>query len=207
MSHKGPLKGEAFHDASLFGPRESHNFRDGGAFSVYASVRIDAPPQAVYDAILAIDHWNEWNTFVPAVKVTKHPHSHTKHLTMMPGTFMTFTVQMTPSEQTTSKEVCTHVGQLKLRKEHPEHPVTHIRWSMDNANSFIPGFVVKAERTNEIEEAEDGTTLYRTWETFGGWASGKIRKKYGAAMRDRFAESSNELKAYVEKQQQEKSHS
>nr|POE87491.1 hypothetical protein CFP56_30080 [Quercus suber] len=195
-----PLQDAAFHDPANLGPRASHNLRDGGVFSVYASTRIAAPPAAVYDALLAIESWPEWNTFVPAAKVTKHPHSHTKNLRMEPGTFMTFTVQMTATQQTTSKEVCTHVGQLKTWKSHPSHAVTHIRWSLDNANSFLPGFIMRAERTNELEELEDGTTVYRTWETFGGWAAGTVRKKYGQALQERFADWARDLKGYVEKE-------
>nr|POE72797.1 hypothetical protein CFP56_30736 [Quercus suber] len=195
-----PLKNEAFHDSSNLGPRESHNMRDGGVFSVYASTQIAAPAAAVFDALLAIEHWPTWNSFVPEVKVTKHPRSHTKNLRMEAGTFMTFTVQMTASHRTTSKEVCTHVGQLKTWQDHPGHAVTHIRWSLDNANSFLPGFIMRAERTNEIEELQDGTTVYRTWETFGGWAAGTVRKKHGQALQERFADWARDLKGFVEKE-------
>lgn len=90
-----PLTGDAFRDPSNHGPRATAQLRDGGHFSVYASTRIRAPPQAVYDAILDIQSWPKWNTFVPKVEVTQHPHPHQPNLRMMEGTNMTFHVQMT----------------------------------------------------------------------------------------------------------------
>lgn len=196
------LQGEAFRDPSNTGPRASHNIPNGGSFSIYADTVIDAPPQAVYDALLDIDKWPEWNTFVPAVHITSHPHAHHKSLRMMEGTNMTFDVQMTKDEKTTSKEVCNHVGQLKTLANHAPPAITHIRWSLHNAALMAPGFVIKAERTNEIEDLGNGKTMYRTWETFGGWvAKSMIQKKYEQALKDRFQEWCQDLKKYLEGKQ------
>lgn len=91
MPHTPSLTGAAFHDASQTGPRATHSIPTGGLFSVYASTTIAAPPRAVLDALLDIQNWTEWNTFVPSVDITSHPHPHTKVLHMEEGTNMTFT--------------------------------------------------------------------------------------------------------------------
>ncbi|RMY78690.1 hypothetical protein D0863_00488 [Hortaea werneckii] len=226
MSPK-PLSGDAFHDPSNTGPRTTQQIRDGGTFSVYASIAINAPTQVVYDAILDVQKWHEWNTFVPKVDITGHPHPHKGRLKMMEGTNMTFHVQMTPDEQTTSKETCSHCEPLKLRTKHgsmplanslphepslPDNltssakgteflgkaPLTRIRWNLHNASIMTPGWVIKAERVSEIEEAEDGTTLYRTWEAFGGLAASHVKKKYGEVLQARFQDWCRDLKKYAE---------
>ena len=176
MSPK-PLSGDAFHDPSNTGPRTTQQIRDGGTFSVYASIAINAPTQVVYDAILDVQKWHEWNTFVPKVDITGHPHPHKGRLKMMEGTNMTFHVQMTPNEQTTSKETCSHCEPLKMRTKHgsmpladslphepslPDNlttsakgteylgkaPLTRIRWNLHNASIMTPGWVIKAERVS-----------------------------------------------------------
>ncbi|KAH9809325.1 hypothetical protein Tdes44962_MAKER06186 [Teratosphaeria destructans] len=203
MSHKSRAlthNDAGFHDPDNTGPRECPMMRDGGVFSIYSSCTIRAPPKAVYDAILDVQKWKEWNTFVTDVTITSHPHSHKKDLKMTDGTYMTFHSQMTPKERADSKEVCSHIGRLKTKEDHPPR-VTRIRWDFHNAGYLAPAFVIKAQRVNEIEEAEDGTTLYRTWETFGGWAAKTIKKKYEEALKDNFARWSRDLKGYVEEQQ------
>ena len=70
------LTGDDFHNPSLTGPRASHNIPNGGLFSAYGSVKINAPPEAVYNAILNVSEWKQWNTFVYDVKITKNPNPH-----------------------------------------------------------------------------------------------------------------------------------
>lgn len=195
------LQGEAFRDPSNTGPRASHQIPNGGVFSIYAETKINAPPQAVLDAVLDVSNWKQWNTFVYDVTITSHPHAHHKNLRMMEGTNMTFHVQMTPDEQTTSKEACSHIAPLRTLANHASPAVTRIRWNLHNAGLMAPGFIVKAERTNEIEDVGDGTTLYRTWQTFGGWASKTIKKKYEQTLQDRFQDWCRDLKKYVEEKQ------
>lgn len=105
-----------------------------------------------------------------------------------------------PQYKTTSREVVTLVEDLKLAKDGHSTPcVTRIRWSLDNAAISTPGFLLRSERTNEIEEARDGTTIYRTWQTFNGPVARIIRSKFEAALRDRLSDWCNDLKNWCEK--------
>lgn len=193
------LTGSAFHDAANTGPRACHSIPSGGTFSVYSRAHIQARPQAVYDALLDVGRWPEWNSFVPAVTITSHPHPHHPHLRMEQGVNMIFHVRMTPTDRQNSRETCTHVDHLRLRKAESTLPaVTRVRWDMHNAAVMTPSFVLKAQRTHEIEELADGTTEYRNWETFAGILAKTVRKRYGDTLRDRFADWAQDLKRYVE---------
>jgi hypothetical protein len=69
---------------------------------------------------------------------------------------------------------------------------------LDNAAITTPGFLLKCERINEIEEAEDGTTVYRTWEVFSGPIARTMRKKFEKNWKDRLQESTVDLKKWCE---------
>ena len=111
---------------------------------------------------------------------------------------MTFHVQMNPTVKTTSKESCTHIEPLKSRAKYGEKAITRIRWNLHNAAISTPGFILKSERVNEIEEAVDGGTEYRTWSTFGGWVARFVRSKYAEDLGERFEDWCRELKEYCE---------
>lgn len=120
---------------------------------------------------------------------------------MTSGTCMIFHSELVkdPQYKTTSREVCTSAQPLKLAKDGHNSPcITRIRWSLDNAAISTPGFLLKAERTNEIEEASDGTTIYRTWQTFSGPVARIIRHKFEAPLRERLADWCSDLKKWCE---------
>ena len=162
MSPPKNLEGDAFRDPSNSGPRKTHDI-EGGVFSIYAETEINAPPEAVVAALLDVQKWHEWNSFIPFVQITSHPHSHKKHLKMMEGTNMIFHLQITPEEQITTREACSHIGQIRTLANHAAPALTHIRWDMHNATSMLPGFLLKAQRVNEIEDLGKGKCIYRTW--------------------------------------------
>lgn len=98
-----------------------------------------------------------------------------------------------------SRQVVLLVEKLKLRADgHSGNCVTRIRWGLDNAAITTPGFMLKCERVNEIEELEDGSTMYRTWESFGGPVARTVRRKFEAAWRERLQDWSQDLKGYCE---------
>lgn len=202
---KGALLGDDFHNPKLTGPRASHNIPDGGLFSAYSSAKINAPPQVVYDAILNVGDWSKWNTFVYDVKITKNSNPHGRadlsHKRITGGTCMIFYRNLTyePPKKLEARQVVTLVEKLKLSTDGHSSPcITRIRWSLDNAALTTPGFMMKAERINEIEEAHDGTTIYRTWEVFSGALARSIRKKFEEPWRDRLQDMTRDLKKYCE---------
>ncbi|KAF2858591.1 hypothetical protein K470DRAFT_259675 [Piedraia hortae CBS 480.64] len=194
------LSGDAFYDHNNTGPRASYSIPDGGTFSIYSETLIRAPPQAVYDAILDIQNWKGWNSFVYDVQINAHPNAHDANLRMRDGVNMTFFTQLNANEKSKSKETCTWVDGVQTRKDGKQPFVTRIRWDLHNAGAMIPSFVLRAQRTNEIEELEDSTTMYRTWETFGGLAAAVVKWKYEQDLKDRFDDWCRDLKKHVEKE-------
>jgi hypothetical protein len=201
-----PLTGKDFHNPDLTGPRASHNIPSGGLFSLYATANINARPQVVYDAILNVGDWKKWNTFVYDVKITKNPNPHesqgTAHKRMTGGTCMIFyrNISHDPAETLEGRQVVTLVEKLKVGSAgHSKPCVTRIRWMLDNAAITTPGFLLKCERINEIEEAADGTTVYRTWEVFAGPIARTMRKKLEQKWKERLQESTLDLKKWCER--------
>jgi hypothetical protein len=193
-----PLTGEDFHNPKLTGPRASKHIPGGGVFSAYGSVKINAPPQVVYDVLLNVGEYKDWNTFVYDVHITKtnDPH-HTTGTRLTGGTCMIFYRKITdnPLKKAEVRHVVTLVEKLKLSKEGHNSPcVTRIRWQLDNAAITTPGFLMKSEQINEIEEADDGTTTYRTWTVFGGPIAKFLRKNLEEPWRDRTQDWCRDLK-------------
>lgn len=187
--------------------RASHYIPDGGLFSAYASTNINASPETVYRAILKVGDYNKWNTFVRDVTITQNPNPHqrrdgsTNDKRMSSDTRMIFHVAMSgdPSSLTSSREVCTAAQPLKLAKDGHQAPcITRVRWSLDNAAISTPGFLLRSERTNEIEEASDGTTIYRTWQSFSGPIARIVRYKFEDVLKERLSDWCRDLKQWCE---------
>ena len=198
MAPSNVLTGDAFHDSTNTRPRASSTIPDGGTFSVYSSIDIQAPPTYVWNAIVNVSEYKEWNTFVPDVTITKQTSPQATTSTIELGSRMTFDVQMTKDTKTKSKEVVNHFETLPQAGVDSSGKITRIHWVLDNAGSMAPTFIIKAERTNEIEETAGGFTRYRTWEVFGGWSASVIRWMYGEALRERFQDWSRDLKKRAE---------
>lgn len=203
-----PLTGDEFHNPSLTGPRTSHFIPNGGLFSAYGSAQINASPETVYRAILNVGDYKHWNSFVQDVTITKNPNPHHRKdgsansKRMTGGTCMIFHSELVkdPQYKTKSREVATMVEELKLARDGHSSPcVTRIRWSLDNAAISTPGFLLKAERTNEIEETPEGTTIYRTWQTFSGPVARVVRGKFEQPLKERLSDWCKDLKAWCEK--------
>ncbi|KAK4622151.1 hypothetical protein CLAFUR4_07478 [Fulvia fulva] len=197
----GAYQDHHFRSSQNLGPRPTPTIPKGGVWSVYAEIDINVPPKYPYDAVVSVHEWREWNTFNPDVIITKHPNPHAgrQNLKMEQGTFMTFTVQITPDIRETSKERCEHLEPLKHKDDgHASHAqggnITRIRWVLDNANLFAPGFIMKTERVNEIEEMPNGGTKYRTWITFAGMGAKSWKKKYSEAIQQRVQDFCRDLK-------------
>ncbi|KAK6004973.1 hypothetical protein QM012_007752 [Aureobasidium pullulans] len=185
-------------------PRPALTLPGGGYFSAFAEARIAAPPSAVYKTLLDTSSYGRWNNFVTAVKIKKRPESESEphDVYLKKDMIMTFTVHMTPSLNTSSKELVTQVDDYPSDSA-PGH-ITCIRWIMANKESFTPKFILAAERVNEIEDLGDGTCIYRSWETFGGLAARIVKWKFGESLQGNFKDWVSGLQQYVEEQEKQK---
>lgn len=170
---------------------------DGGLFCAAGEAHINAPALTVYQSLIDTSTWSEWGTFVTSVDIDSQPSSHTGSSNLAVGTEMTFHVQMTPSFKTTNQER----GVLVEGPPKPDDaPGTVYRVCWANQSSpLVPKFMLAAERVNEIEVAENGTCLYRTWQSFTGPYARLVKWKFGQALDERLDDWTRELKAYAEK--------
>jgi hypothetical protein len=172
---------------------------EGGFFSVYAEATVAAPPSAVYKTLVDTSTYGKWNTFVSSVAINKRPDSDVQDALLKKDMIMTFTVHMSPTSTTQSKE---HVLQVDDRPSVPSPgKKTVIRWIMANKENYTPKFFLAAERVNEIEDLGDGTCIYRSWETFGGLAARIVKWKYGQFLQKNFEHWVTGLQQYVEEQE------
>lgn len=203
-SEKLGLSDLSFYDSAYTGPRPTHELPSGGTWSLYAATEIHCAPRYVYDALIDVQKWSEWNTYIRNVRITKHPTSHARALKMEAGVHMEFTAHVTETETMNYKAVCRYRENLKTKDDgHRSHETqnntTRIRWTMDNANTLMPGFVLKTERVNEIIETDDpNVTRYRTWQAFGGMQAKSYRKKYEQALQEKYQDFCRDLKARAE---------
>ncbi|KAH0284287.1 hypothetical protein M436DRAFT_77941 [Aureobasidium namibiae CBS 147.97] len=174
---------------------------EGGFFSVYAEATVAAPPSAVYKILVDTSTYGEWNNFVSSVAINKRPasDSDSNDALLKEDMIMTFTVHMSPTMTTQSKE---HVLQVDDCPSTPSPgKKTIIRWIMANKENYTPKFFLAAERVNEIEDLGDDTCIYRSWETFGGLAARIVKWKFGEGLQKNFEHWVNGLKEYVEEKE------
>jgi hypothetical protein len=185
--------------ADLSVVRPAITMPEGGFFSVYAEATVAAPPSAVYKTLVDTSTYGKWNTFVSSVAINKRPDSDVQDALLKKDMIMTFTVHMSPTSTTQSKE---HVLQVDDRPSVPSPgKKTVIRWIMANKENYTPKFFLAAERVNEIEDLGDGTCIYRSWETFGGLAARIVKWKYGQFLQKNFEHWVTGLQQYVEEQE------
>jgi hypothetical protein len=177
-------------------------------FSVLGHCIINAPPAAVYDALLDLPNYRNWNTFVTTATL-QHPGPDTDESSpthMHTGARFEFKVKMkeTSDSMTSSKEICTIAEPLRTPTADDPTPTTTARWGFDS--SVFPGlkYLLKAEHVNELRDLGDGRTEYVHWESFGGVLANLIWWLNGEDLGRAFRNWSDELKVYVEKQQARK---
>jgi hypothetical protein len=174
-------------------------------FSVLGHSIINAPPSAVYDALLDLPNYRNWNTFVPGATVQQPGPgaTETSPTLMHTGAHFEFKVKMkeTSDSLTSSKEICTIAEPLKSATAEDPTPTTTVRWRMDS--SVFPGFqyLLKAEHVNELRDLGDGRTEYVHWESFGGVLASLVSWLNGEDLGRAFRNWADELKVYVESQQ------
>jgi len=172
-------------------------------FSVSGHTIIDAPIEAVYDALLDLASYREWNTLVTNATVTKPAVGQTSTTRMQTGTHFDLRVKMNDKAAlTTSKELCVLAEPVKTSSEADPTPTTTARWVMDAAGTFpLLSYLLQAEHVNELKDLGDGRTEYTHWESFGGFVSYAVKWFAGEDLARHFASWPGDLKTYVEKKQ------
>jgi len=169
-------------------------------FSVPGHAIIDAPIEAVYDALLDLASYREWNTLVTNATVTKPAVGQTSTTRMQKGTHFDLRVKMNEKASLqSSKELCNLAEPVKKSSEADPTPTTTVSWVMDSAG--LMSYLLQAEHINELTDLGDGRTEYTHWESFGGVVSYAVKWLAGDDLARHFRSWPGDLKAYVEKKQ------
>jgi hypothetical protein len=169
-------------------------------FSVPGHAIIDAPIEAVYDALLDLASYREWNTLVTNATVTKPAVGQTSTTRMQKGTHFDLRVKMNEKASLqSSKELCNLAEPVKKSSEADPIPTTTVSWVMNSAG--LMSYLLQAEHINELTDLGDGRTEYTHWESFGGVVSYAVKWFAGDDLARHFRSWPGDLKAYVEKKQ------
>lgn len=191
-----------FLDKHSYHPRPSPTVPNP-TFSVLGHAIIDAPPAAVYDALLDLPNYRNWNTFIPAATIKQPGVGQTETARMHTGATFEFKVKMkaTSDSLTTSKEHCTLAEPLKTSTAEDPTPTTTATWIFDVSGIPLLKYLLQSEHVNEIIDLGDGRTEYVHWESFGGVLATLIKWFNSEDLARAFRGWADELKVYVESKQ------
>lgn len=172
-------------------------------FSVLGHSIINAPPAAVYDVLLDLPNYRNWNTFVPVATIKSPGPGRTSTTRMHEGTRFEFKAKMKQNSDSTnsSNEVCTFAEPVKTPSADDPTPTTTARWAFDAGGIPLLGYLLQAEHVNELIDLGDGRTEYVHWESFGGIIATLIKWFSGKDLGRAFRNWADELKVYVESKQ------
>ncbi len=142
-----------------------------GWFSAQASSTISAPLALVWSVLVDLEHYRDWNSFVPAMQST-----------FQVGAVLTMRVQMRRSLTVTSVETITAIE--------PEHLLA---WKTRS-----PAWLLRGERFQVIRSLDAETTQYWTKEAFTGVLAPLVQLWFGKDVQRGFEMVAQELKARAE---------
>ncbi|KAI1874249.1 uncharacterized protein JN550_002828 [Neoarthrinium moseri] len=161
---------------------------EGSVWMICTEMIIDAPPRAIYDALLDFRSYHLWNSFVVDVElpenVTRTPDD------VYVGMPMFFTVAgLLPDANTTSDEILTVLDDQSSEK------YLMNAW---RSNTFLNGTLSQAEHPNILTSAEFGRTRYVSYETYYDGPNNPLLFPLKGQLQAEFDQQGLDLKRYVE---------
>jgi len=145
--------------------------KPAGWFSVQASIDISASLALVWSVLVDLEHYSEWNTFVPSMQSSFHV-----------GSLLTMQVQMRKGLQVKSVETISAIEDQYL-----------LAWK-----TRFPGWLLRGERLQVITSIDTDTTHYWTREAFTGVLAPILQLLLGRDLRRGFEAVARDLKARAE---------
>ena len=178
--------------------------RESAVLTLSESVHINAPAALVFDALLDVSKYGEWNTWCPKVTIETPPGSKI----LATGTIFNFHVIMDaakPTKETPTRLIVTDVST-------PEKPSSYIpTTALEHDPSYTTdlsslyriswkgegGFATKGLRSERFHEViingEDSCEV-RTWEVMSGPLAYTVRWVYKRTLNEKFALWCTDLK-------------
>ena len=184
--------------------------RDAAVLTTAASTRIAAPAEAVFHALVEVDNYRKWNTFVP--KVTIHEQATGKEDdNLHVGTLFTFHVIMDekkPHSETPTQLLVTDISTPKQPSNYlTEHILKDDSFTADLSSVYRiswkceGGFAskgLKTERYHEVISLGPNECEVRTWENQAGILAYTVRWMFKKTLEQKFQLWCDDLKKYCE---------
>lgn len=192
------------------GPTSPSVPRDAAVLTTLASIRIAAPAASVFKAVLDVDNYPQWNTFVPRVTIHSQP-SEIDDKTLHKGTLFTFHVVMDekkPNNETATQLLVTDVST-------PDSPSDYLAADLLEDDTFTAdlstvyriswrcegGFAskgLKTERFHEVIALGPNECEVRTWENQAGVLAYTVRWFFQKTLNRKFQLWCDDLKKFCE---------
>ncbi len=138
---------------------------------IESDIIIHAPKDKVWDILMDLKRYGEWNSFTPKVESS-----------LQPGDDVMLHVNMTPG-----KPLIQQKETILWRKEE-----TSIAWGIPHY------FPVRTERAQILTTLENGQTLYRTYDKFWGILVPLVMWLYRKKIQNGFDQMAKDLKKRAE---------
>lgn len=177
-----------------------------------ASLRINAPAAAVFDAVCDVGRYGEWNTFCPKVTIHEQPNDAEDSSKLHIGTLFTFHVVMDSNKPTKATDTSLIITDIST----PAHPSSYIpisvlesdqtytadlstvyRISWRVEGSFVSRGL-RTERFHEVITLGENECEVRTWENQGGLLARTVRWLYKQTLDEKFLLWCTDLKKHCE---------
>ena len=140
---------------------------------VAAAVEIDAPIDAVWEALVDLPRYPEWNSFTRRVEGE-----------LVVGTPVRLRVDMPRRSESWQVETVTEFDEAARR----------FAWGMTMGAPFL----LRANRVQQLEALPSGRTRYTTVDRFGGVLVPLVMALYGGPMQAGFGAMAEDLRRYLE---------
>ncbi|CAN8100302.1 unnamed protein product [Discula destructiva] len=193
----------------------------GGAFSIISALRIAAPPDDVFAAVLEHSAWPAWNRFVRRVTIVSAPPpspspsasaleaamaSDDGSRYIKKGTKMTFEVHLDPDDAHKSTSQGMEVTLLEpfdtaaaaADADAAGEQSGRRGWRVAWTGTSMPGLLLRTERVQEFVDDGEGGTEYTCWETMYGPLAPVVRWTTGKSLEKGFEAWGVDLKARAE---------
>ena len=192
--------------------------RKDAVFQIFSSTTIAAPASLVFEILLHIEAYKEWNSFVPSAQILKqdmpedgrdpNDFSH-----MHQNSIMNFDVVMDskkPEKTTATNLKVTDISTPEKQTDYvdssdpsftaDQSKVYRVSWTTHG------GFVargLRSERFHEVIVKGENECEVRTWEAMGGVLAYTVKWLYQTTLQEKFALWCSELKSRAESKYKE----
>lgn len=185
-----------------------------------ASAHIAAPASQVFEALLRVDQYHKWNTWMPGSEIVRQENpEYAGDLTRMHvGAILNFPAIMDAKKPDKTMDTGLQVTDIST----PGRPTEYISKDiLETDGSFVAeltqvyrvawalhgGFVargLRSERFHEVIVTGENECEVRTWEVMGGILAHTVKWMYQATLKEKFKLWMSDLKTWCEKQHLER---